>query len=136
MLQFLYSRLSTKLKVVNSNKDDVMSDKFFFKGRQDARQSTLKHNYNPKNTQKLGSKKYPLTLVVTSEARKSEVEALVADAQLFADISIDTTEGAKESIEDLMIITNKVTTVTVEKTLSRNDPCSCGSGKKFKKCCG
>lgn len=24
----------------------------------------------------------------------------------------------------------------VEPKLSRNDPCSCGSGKKFKKCCG
>ena len=24
----------------------------------------------------------------------------------------------------------------VPKTVKRNDPCSCGSGKKFKKCCG
>jgi uncharacterized protein YchJ len=27
-------------------------------------------------------------------------------------------------------------TVIVDKTPTRNDPCSCGSGKKFKKCCG
>jgi len=27
-------------------------------------------------------------------------------------------------------------TVTVEKKIKRNDPCTCGSGKKFKKCCG
>ncbi len=26
--------------------------------------------------------------------------------------------------------------VRVEKTPGRNDPCSCGSGKKYKKCCG
>ena len=26
--------------------------------------------------------------------------------------------------------------VTVEKTLGRNDPCHCGSGKKYKKCHG
>jgi preprotein translocase subunit SecA len=26
--------------------------------------------------------------------------------------------------------------VTVEKTPGRNDPCPCGSGKKYKKCCG
>ena len=26
--------------------------------------------------------------------------------------------------------------VSVEKTLGRNDPCHCGSGKKFKKCHG
>lgn len=23
-----------------------------------------------------------------------------------------------------------------ERTVGRNDPCSCGSGKKYKKCCG
>jgi len=27
-------------------------------------------------------------------------------------------------------------TVIKEKTPGRNDPCSCGSGKKYKKCCG
>ena len=27
------------------------------------------------------------------------------------------------------------TTVKVEKKVGRNDPCSCGSGKKYKKCC-
>ena len=26
--------------------------------------------------------------------------------------------------------------VQVNKTPGRNDPCSCGSGKKYKKCCG
>ena len=28
-----------------------------------------------------------------------------------------------------------VTTITKEKTIGRNDPCFCGSGKKYKKCC-
>jgi len=27
-------------------------------------------------------------------------------------------------------------TIVKEKTPGRNDPCSCGSGKKYKKCCG
>ena len=26
--------------------------------------------------------------------------------------------------------------IHVEKTVGRNDPCPCGSGKKYKKCCG
>ena len=26
--------------------------------------------------------------------------------------------------------------VTVAKKVGRNDPCPCGSGKKYKKCCG
>ena len=28
------------------------------------------------------------------------------------------------------------TTIRKEKTIGRNDPCPCGSGKKYKKCCG
>lgn len=28
------------------------------------------------------------------------------------------------------------TTIVKEKKISRNDPCLCGSGKKYKKCCG
>ncbi|MDR0540831.1 MAG: SEC-C domain-containing protein, partial [Dysgonamonadaceae bacterium] len=26
--------------------------------------------------------------------------------------------------------------IRVEKTVGRNDPCPCGSGKKYKQCCG
>jgi len=26
--------------------------------------------------------------------------------------------------------------ITAEKTVGRNNPCPCGSGKKYKKCCG
>jgi|GEM_PF-2788876 Uncharacterized protein conserved in bacteria len=31
---------------------------------------------------------------------------------------------------------NFIDTVLAEKTPGRNEPCSCGSGKKYKKCCG
>ena len=30
----------------------------------------------------------------------------------------------------------KTKTVVKEKTVGRNEPCPCGSGKKYKKCCG
>ena len=30
----------------------------------------------------------------------------------------------------------KVETIVKEKEPGRNDPCPCGSGKKYKKCCG
>lgn len=30
----------------------------------------------------------------------------------------------------------RAATATAEKTVGRNDPCPCGSGKKYKKCCG
>ncbi|WP_166263527.1 PBPRA1643 family SWIM/SEC-C metal-binding motif protein [Marinobacter caseinilyticus] len=114
-----------------------MSDKFFFKGRQDARQHHTSYGgFQTNASKKSGSKKHPLTLVVTSEARRHEVEALVAEAKLHADITLDTREGAVESVSELTAILNKGATVQHEKMPSRNDPCSCGSGLKFKKCCG
>ena len=109
--------------------------KFFFKGRQDARQNHIQYNYQTKGKHKIGSKKYPLTLVVTSEARKQEVAALAAEAQLYADISVDSSEGAVEAIAELTALLNKESAVTRDKTPTPNEPCSCGSGKKFKKCC-
>lgn len=114
-----------------------MSDKFFYKGRQDARQHHTDHGgFQTNASQKSGSKKYPLTLVVTSDARKLEIEAQVAKAKLHANITVDTREGAVESIAELTVLLNKGATVTTTKVPSRNDPCSCGSGLKFKKCCG
>lgn len=114
-----------------------MSDKFFFKGRQDARQHhTAYGGFQTKASQKSGSRKYPLTLVVNSEARKQEIEAQVAESRLHANITVDTREGAVESIAELTVLLNKGDTVTTAKLPARNDPCSCGSGLKFKKCCG
>ena len=113
-----------------------MSDKFFFKGRQDSRQSHIKYNYLSPASQKPGSEKYPLTLVVASEARKQEVAAQVAQAKLYATISVDSSEGAVETINELTALLNKGTTVKREPVPAPNEPCSCGSGKKYKKCCG
>lgn len=114
-----------------------MSDKFFYKGRQDARQHhTTYGGFQTSASKKSGSKKYPLTLVVTSETRRQEIEAQVAEAKLYADITLDTRDGAVESISELTALLNKGETVKQAEVPSRNDPCSCGSGLKFKKCCG
>ncbi|TGN40225.1 PBPRA1643 family SWIM/SEC-C metal-binding motif protein [Marinobacter confluentis] len=114
-----------------------MSDKFFYKGRQDARQHhTAYGGFQTRASQKSGSRKYPLTLVVTSEARKQEIEAQVSAAKLHANITVDTRDGAAESIGELTVLLNKGSTVITEEAPSRNDPCRCGSGLKFKKCCG
>ena len=113
-----------------------MSDKFFFNGRQDSRQDAAGGAYQTNAGSNGGSEKYPLALVVTSEARQKEVQALVDEAQLYADISVDKSEDAEESIAELTALLNKGATVKVDKTPTRNEPCSCGSGKKYKKCCG
>jgi len=113
-----------------------MSDKFFFNGRQDSRQDHAGAVYRTNAGSNGGSEKYPLALLVTSEARQQEVQALVDEAQLYAKISIDRNENAEESIAELTALLSKGATVKVDKTPARNEPCSCGSGKKYKKCCG
>ena len=106
----------------------------YYKGRIHTRVNHVKTGYNTKRTVKLGTEKNPLTLVVTSEERKQEVQALVADNELFADVSVDI--ESVENIDELNVILNKPKTTIFEKTPNRNDPCSCNSGKKYKKCCG
>ena len=113
-----------------------MSDKFFFKGRQDTRQNHTKHSFQSKANQKAGTKKYPLRLVVTSDARKEEINELLSENTLYAEITVDKQKGAMESIGELTTLLDKSGYVVSDKTPGRNTPCSCGSGKKYKKCCG
>ena len=113
-----------------------MSDKFFFNGRQDARQDHAGGAYQTNAGSNGGSEKYPLALVATSETRRQEIQALLDQAQLYAEITVDTSEGAEESIAELTALLNKSATIKADKTPARNEPCLCGSGKKYKKCCG
>jgi len=106
----------------------------YYKGRIHTRVNHVKTGYNTKRTAKLGTEKYPLTLVVANDERKLEVYALVTKNGLFANITVD--ETIDENINELNTILNKPSTTTFDKTPNRNDPCSCGSSKKYKKCCG
>ncbi|WP_216594034.1 SEC-C metal-binding domain-containing protein [Desulfobacter postgatei] len=36
----------------------------------------------------------------------------------------------------MQILLNPTKQTNVETKIARNDPCPCGSGKKYKKCCG
>lgn len=108
--------------------------KLFFKGRIDKREEYGRAGFNTKRASKLGTESNPLTLVVNSEERRNEVEALVAEHSLHANITVD--DEVAENLAEFDGVLNKPQTQTVEKTPGRNDPCSCGSGKKYKKCCG
>lgn len=110
--------------------------KLFFKGRLDKREDYQNHGYSTKNKVKPGSQKNPLTLVVTSELRKTEVEAILEEELLIASIAVNSEENAKEDISELTVLLDTPDTIHFEKTPNRNEPCSCGSGKKYKKCCG
>jgi len=106
----------------------------YYKGRIHTRHNHVTTGYNTKRTVKLGTEKNPLTLIVASDERKLEIEALVTENDLFANITVDST--VDENINELNSTLNKPVTTTFVKTPNRNDPCLCGSGKKYKKCCG
>ena len=46
------------------------------------------------------------------------------------------TKEENEADEKLVAETQKVDPIRSDKKADRNDPCPCGSGKKFNKCCG
>ncbi len=93
-----------------------------------------KSGYAPKPNVKLGTAANPLSLLVNSEQRQIEIEAIVTENALVANITFDA--DCEENITELDAVLNKPATQRFEKTPERNDPCSCGSGKKYKKCCG
>jgi SWIM/SEC-C metal-binding protein len=107
--------------------------KVFFKGRIEVREKYQRFGYNTNRQVKLGSVNSPLSLVVNTEQRKKEIEQILLDNSLIANIDMNANE--QENIIELNAILNKPITQTSTPTLSRNAPCNCGSGKKFKKCC-
>jgi SWIM/SEC-C metal-binding protein len=111
-----------------------MSDKFFFKGKKEKKPKHSSYGFNTKRVLKTGSEESPLTLVVNSDTRKTEIEQILQENALFADIEVNC--DMDENLVELEGILNKPQPTTFTKKPHRNDPCSCGSGKKYKKCCG
>ncbi|MBA5763141.1 SEC-C domain-containing protein [Vibrio sp. 404] len=107
--------------------------KLFFKGRIETRQNHVLAGYNVNRDVKAGSEESPIAVVVKTEERKAEVAALVAEHAIFAEIVVDADQ--EENTVELDTILNKPKTIVFDKKPNRNDPCSCGSGKKYKKCC-
>ncbi|GIU47726.1 MULTISPECIES: PBPRA1643 family SWIM/SEC-C metal-binding motif protein [Shewanella] len=111
-----------------------MSDKFFFKGRQTPKPAYGESGYNTKRQAKIGTATNPLKLTVQNESRMHEVQLIVEQHKLLANITIN--PEVAEDILQLEGILNKPKAVIAEAKINRNDPCTCGSGKKYKKCCG
>lgn len=106
----------------------------YYKGRIHTRENHVKSGFQKKRNAKLGTQENPLTLIVNTTERQTEIELLLKEHDLVATISIN--EAAEENINELSAIIDTPSTTTFEKTPGRNDPCLCGSGKKYKKCCG
>jgi len=108
--------------------------KFFYRGTPDVMGKYGSKGYAPKPNLKVGSAANPLSLVVTSDERKLAIEEVLVGHQLIATIEVDV-EG-EENITELDVALAIPKTQRFDKVPERNAPCSCGSGKKYKKCCG
>jgi SWIM/SEC-C metal-binding protein len=90
--------------------------------------------FEAKKPARIGSKKSPAKVVVQTTERKEALESVFIENKWTYEITVDAAQ--EENILDLEFLQSKGPSLVIEKTPNRNDPCSCGSGKKYKKCCG
>ncbi|MBZ4194970.1 MAG: SEC-C domain-containing protein [Candidatus Contendobacter sp.] len=82
---------------------------------------------------KTGTKSKPIIVRVQSDKKARYVAETCAKNGWHYIIGFE--PDKPEDISDLENALNPPIPVQSEK-ISRNDPCPCGSGKKYKKCCG
>jgi SWIM/SEC-C metal-binding protein len=87
-----------------------------------------------KKTAKLGTEKNPARVHVRTEKRVKELTLLFKEKGWQYRIELE--PDKPEDISDLERLLNPIKPMKVEPKLGRNEPCSCGSGKKYKNCCG
>ena len=83
---------------------------------------------------KLGSQKRPAIVRVQTQARGNEIVSLCNSKgwQVIVGIEAD----KPENTADLDALMGKSAPSQRAQPVSGNDYCPCGSGRKFKKCCG
>lgn len=87
-----------------------------------------------KKMPKLGTEKNPARVHVRTDKRFKEVTALFQERGWTFKIELEPDKA--EDITDLERLLNPIKPLRVEQKPGRNEPCSCGSGKKYKNCCG
>jgi len=90
--------------------------------------------FDGKKTAKLGTEANPAVVNVQTEKRMKALKSVFEENNWNHTITVD--PDKPEDITDLDILLNPLTTRIAEKAVGRNEPCPCGSGKKYKKCCG
>jgi len=89
--------------------------------------------FKEKKTPRLGTRRAPLQLIVQTPERKTELAGVCAESDWACDISV--AAETAEDIRDLVFLQSKQPAATSTRLAGRNDPCPCGSGKKYKQCC-
>lgn len=83
---------------------------------------------------KVGTAKRPAVVNVQTEERMKEVTALFEEKGWKYTITLEADKP--EDVFDLERLLNPPKPTKAGKKVARNEPCPCGSGKKYKKCCG
>ena len=83
---------------------------------------------------KLGSDKRPVVVHVQSQDRAEYVLSICNEHGWKVIVGIE--PDKPEDISDVERLLNPSNPVKTERIANPNDPCPCGSGKKYKKCCG
>ena len=94
----------------------------------------MKKIFDGKKVAKLGTKKNPAVVYVKTKKRMKEVAKIFEKNAWEYRIKLE--RDKPEDITDLDILLNWPKPKEVEKKVGRNEPCPCGSKKKYKKCCG
>jgi SWIM/SEC-C metal-binding protein len=94
----------------------------------------MKKIFDGKKTGKLGTEKNPVVVNVQTEERVKELESVFEENGWNYKIELE--PDKPEDITDLEMLLKPLKTRIAEKNVGRNEPCPCGSGKKYKKCCG
>ncbi len=82
---------------------------------------------------KLGSEKRPAIVRVKTQARAEEILGLCNKHGWQVIVGIEPKKP--EDISDVKRLLTPNALMTDKPKVGRNDPCPCGSGLKFKKCC-
>jgi len=94
----------------------------------------MKRKFDGQKTTKLGTEKNPAVVSVQTKERMKEVASIFEEKGWKCKIGLE--PDKPEDITDLELLLNSPKPKIAEKKVGRNEPCPCGSGKKYKKCCG
>jgi SWIM/SEC-C metal-binding protein len=108
--------------------------KIFQKGPALKQVEQRKTNFEVRKTLRLGTRKAPARISVQTREREQELAAVCAENGWVCVIEVNSEQD--ENIRDLESLQNKQPSAVSTKKANRNDPCPCGSGRKYKKCCG
>ncbi len=90
--------------------------------------------FNGQKAVKIGTAKRPAVVNVKTEKRLKEVASIFEEKGW--NYSIELEPDKPEDITELEILLDPPKPKIAEKKVGRNEPCPCGSGVKYKKCCG